>query len=66
MLEKITFIIVSLVAAGFAGYYLSNLVSDKAIEPKSLPESARSLIDTHFPEEIIAFSKKDNHIGIDR
>lgn len=59
MLKKIALIIIALAAAGIAGYYLSNLVHDKAIEPESLPESVQSFINTYFPEETIAFSKKD-------
>ncbi len=59
MLKKIALAIIALVAAGTAGYYLSNLVHDKAIDPESLPENVQSFINTHFNEENIAFSKKD-------
>lgn len=59
MLKKITLVIISLAVAGIAGYCLSNLVHDKAINPESLPESVKSFMNTHFPEDKIAFSKKD-------
>lgn len=59
MLKKILIIVISLAVAGAAGYYLSNLVHDKAVTPEELPEQARSFLKEHFPEATIAFSKQD-------
>lgn len=39
MFKKIILVIISLAAAGTLGYFLSNLVHDKATSPESLPET---------------------------
>ena len=44
MFKKIILVIISLAAAGTLGYFLSNLVHDKATSPESLPENALSFI----------------------
>ena len=59
MLKKILIIVISLAVAGVAGYYLSNLVHDKAVTPEELPEQARSFLNEHFAGATIAFSKQD-------
>ena len=42
MFKKIILVIISLAAAGTLGYFLSNLVHDKATSPESLPENVLS------------------------
>lgn len=59
MIKKIIIALISLAVAGAAGYYLSGLVHDKAIQPDSLPDKVQSFIKTYFPDERIAFSKED-------
>lgn len=52
----------SLAAAGTLGYFLSNLVHDKATSPESLPENVLSFITEHFQDENIAFAKEDRDL----
>ena len=59
MTKKIIITLISLAIAGAAGYYLSGLVHDKAVQPDTLPDKVQSFIKTHFPDEKIAFSKED-------
>lgn len=59
MLKKISVIIISLAAAGTAGYFLSNLVHDKAVAPEKLPEQAQAFMNEHFAGASIAFCKQD-------
>lgn len=59
MLKKILIIVISLAVAGTAGYYLSNLVHDKAVAPEELPEQALSFLNENFAGAKIAFSKQD-------
>ena len=59
MLKKIIIATIALAAAGTAGYYLANLVYDKAVQLDTLPEKIMTFIDTNFPEEKIAFAKQD-------
>ena len=62
MFKKIILVIISLAAAGTLGYFLSNLVHDKATSPESLPENALSFITEHFQDEKIAFAKEDRDL----
>lgn len=59
MLKKIIIIAISLAAAGAAGWYLSNLVHDKAVTPEELPTKAQSFINGHFSGTSVAFCKQD-------
>ena len=59
MIKKFVIAIVSLVVAGVIGYYLSNLVHDKAVPPEALPGEVNSFLTKYFKEEKIAFSKMD-------
>lgn len=62
MFKKIILVIISLAAAGTLGYFLSNLVHDKATSPESLPENVLSFITEHFQDEKIAFAKEDRDL----
>ena len=62
MFKKIILVIISLAAAGTLGYFLSNLVHDKATSPESLPENVLSFITEHFQGEKIAFAKEDRDL----
>ena len=62
MFKKIILVIISLAAAGTLGYFLSNLVHDKATSPESLPENVLSFIAEHFQDEKIAFAKEDRDL----
>ena len=62
MFKKIILVIISLAAAGTLGYFLSNLVKDKATSPESLPENVLSFITEHFQDEKIAFAKEDRDL----
>ena len=44
MLKKIILVVISLVAAGALGYYLANLVRDRATSPEALPEKVLTFI----------------------
>ena len=59
MLKKIIIAIVALATVGAVGYYLVNLVYDKAVQPDALPEKIVTFIGANFPEEKIAFAKQD-------
>lgn len=56
MFKKIILVIISLAAAGTLGYFLSNLVHDKATSPESLPENVLSFIPQ---QKVIAFKMLD-------
>lgn len=62
MLKKIILVVISLVAAGALGYYLANLVRDRAIGPEALPEKVLTFISEHFQDEKIAFAKEDRDL----
>ena len=62
MLKKIILVVISLAAAGALGYYLTNLVRDRAIRPESLPEKVLTFISEHFQNEKIAFAKEDRDL----
>lgn len=62
MLKKIILVVISLVAAGALGYYLANLVRDRATSPEALPENVLTFISEHFQDEKIAFAKEDRDL----
>lgn len=62
MLKKIILVVISLVAAGALGYYLANLVRDRATSPEALPEKVFTFISEHFQDEKIAFAKEDRDL----
>ena len=62
MLKKIILVVISLVAAGALGYYLANLVRDRATSPEALPETVLAFISEHFQDEKIAFAKEDRDL----
>lgn len=62
MLKKIILVVISLVAAGALGYYLANLVRDRATSPEALPEKVLTFISEHFQNEKIAFAKEDRDL----
>lgn len=62
MLKKIILVVISLVAAGVLGYYLANLVRDRATSPEALPEKVLTFISEHFQDEKIAFAKEDRDL----
>ena len=62
MLKKIILVVISLVAAGALGYYLANLVRDRATSPEALPEKVLTFITEHFQDEKIAFAKEDRDL----
>lgn len=59
VIKRTLIVVLSLFAAGVAGYGLSNLVHDKPVAPDQLPEKAVAFINEHFTESVIAFSKQD-------
>ena len=62
MLKKIILVVISLIAAGALGYYLANLVRDRATSPEALPEKVLTFISEHFQDEKIAFAKEDRDL----
>ena len=62
MLKKIILVVISLVATGALGYYLANLVRDRATSPEALPETVLAFISEHFQDEKIAFAKEDRDL----
>ena len=62
MLKKIILVVISLVAAGALGYYLANLVRDRATSPAALPEKVLPFISEHFQDEKIDFAKEDRDL----